>query len=102
MSFDCVANQARPKPNFRWFIGQTEIKGVKTDQELNKGTDGKADYVQTLKYFADPKHNGQELKCVVDHMAYSDAQLADKENEITKRLELLCECCEFTSVFYLI
>ena len=52
---------------------------------------GKRDYVQTLKYFPDPKHNGHDIKCVVEHTAYSEVAKNEKINEISRKLELYCK-----------
>ena len=49
---------------------------------------GKADYVQTIKYFPNAMHNGKDIKCVVSHEAYSAADLEVKRNEISRRFEL--------------
>lgn len=58
----------------------------------NEEDDGKSDYVSILKYYPDPKHNGQVLRCEVNHMAYSDVQLEGRENVADVRLVVLCEC----------
>ena len=67
------------------------FQGVTSDRIENEQSNGKKDYIQTLKYFGDPKHNGHKLTCVVSHMAYSEAQLAAEENKISMELELLCK-----------
>ena len=61
------------------------------DSAENDANDGKADYIQTLKYFANAKHNGQTLKCEVTHLGYSEAQKAEGANVITRNLELYCK-----------
>ena len=57
---------------------------------------GKRDYVQTLKYFPDPKHNGHDIKCVVEHTAYSEVAKNEKINEISRKLELYCKFILFS------
>ena len=92
MNVDCVAVQARPRPQFKWFIGTTEIQGEMVDSAENESNDGKADYIQTMKYLANAKHNGQILRCEVEHLGYTEAQKAEGANVITKNLELYCKC----------
>ena len=62
-----------------------------TDKQENEQANGKMDYVQTLKYYPDPKHNNHDLRCVVEHEAYTEAQINEKRNEISKKLELFCK-----------
>lgn len=45
-------------------------------------------YIQTFKYFPNAEHNGQSLRCEVDHMAYSEAQLENEENIVETQLDL--------------
>jgi hypothetical protein len=78
------------------------LQGVKDEKTLNKQKNGKADYRQTLKYFPDPKHNGKDIKCVVDHMAYTEANIATGLNEISKRLELTCKKLNFMTIYILL
>jgi hypothetical protein len=85
----CMAFGARPAPTFNWYIGQNLINGV--IEQTEEESEGKVNYVSTLKYFADPMHNGQELKCEVAHMGYSMAQLEDLENWATADLSLECK-----------
>jgi hypothetical protein len=62
-----------------------------TPSEANETPGGKADFTETLVYIADPNHNGQELRCVLEHMGYSLAQLEESDNIATQTLELLCK-----------
>lgn len=87
-NIDCVAAQTRPKPEFKWFIGNELVQGQTTDSEENMDDSGKGDYVQTLMYFPNALHNQKELKCVVDHEAYSTADLESQRNQIAKKFEL--------------
>lgn len=87
----CVAKAARPRPEFEWYIGETRIEGETTDSSEDVDEAGKGDFVQSLRYYADPRHNGQALKCVVTHPAYSKQQLADGDNTRQKLLQLFCE-----------
>jgi len=65
-------------------------------ESVNNWTpDGKADYLETLSYIASPYHNGEELRCVVDHIGYSQYQLVLEDNVARVRLEFLCKAfCE--------
>ena len=67
------------------------FQGEKVDSAENDGNDGKADYIQTLKYFPKTKHNGQTLKCEASHLGYSEMQKAEGVNIIEKNLELYCK-----------
>ncbi len=71
------------------FSGQAEKSTTVQNFDANSG---KGDYTQSLKYHAASKHNGQELKCAVDHEGYSKRQIQANVNEKKKTLKLLCEC----------
>ena len=91
LGVDCVAEAARPKPTFKWFIGDNEIQGTINDSVEKKQENGKADYVETLTYYADAKHNGKALRCEIIHAGYTEAQKERMENKIEKNLELFCK-----------
>ncbi|XP_059094957.1 cell adhesion molecule 1-like isoform X2 [Tigriopus californicus] len=84
---ECVALQTRPKPSFKWFIDSNPINAEFVDTQ-EEGGDGKVNYIQTFKYFPNAEHNGQSLRCEVDHMAYSEAQLENEENIVETQLDL--------------
>lgn len=67
------------------------LQGDVVDSEENQSPDGKADYTQIFSYIADPSHNGQKLRCYVDHLGYTEAQIESKENTAEADLELLCK-----------
>jgi hypothetical protein len=50
-----------------WYIGDTPIQGDIDEDEENSDSQGKADYIQTLTYYANSKHNGQRLRCEIEH-----------------------------------
>jgi len=83
----CEAKAARPAPVFKWFIGETEITGDVVNDEKDIGGD-KADYTSVLTYHAATKHNGQELRCQVEHEGYTQAQLAEGANRASLKLAL--------------
>ena len=56
---------------------------------------GKKNYIQTLKFYPNWKHDGKSLKCQVEHQAYTDAQKEDKENEAEVLLRVQCMCLLF-------
>ena len=58
---------------------------------MNQTPDGKADFIETLSYFADPSHNGQSLRCVLEQMGYTPQQIEMEENIAKLQLELLCK-----------
>lgn len=87
LSVDCVAEQARPAPEFVWYLGEEKLNaGKKT--EADKSDDGKANYVETLLYYPDSSHNGKKLRCEVNHQAYTEAQKQSKENEVDVLLQI--------------
>ena len=51
-------------------------------------TSGKADYKSTFTYYADKNHNQKELVCRVEHRGYTQAQVAEKQNEAKLRLNV--------------
>lgn len=87
VKIDCVAEQARPQPEFIWYLGNEELKAGKSKREENK-KEGKADYIETLKYFPDSKHNGKTLRCQVSHQAYTQVQKEEKKNEAELLLKI--------------
>ena len=66
-----------------------------TDTEENVDASGKGDYVQTLKYYAIARHNGQQLRCVVNHVAYSEMDKAEKRKHHASMHQkaLRCRLC---------
>ena len=70
---------------------QILFQGQVSDKEENVQENGKRDFVQTLTYFPDPKHNGHDIKCVVQHSAFTEAALSEGRNEVSKELELYCK-----------
>ena len=101
LDVECIAYQSRPKPEFRWFIGQTPIN-ANTEVIEENNNDGKVDYISRLSYYANVKHNNQELRCVVEHMAYTEVQKAEEFNVAKKVLELFCKLTLNPSNYYLI
>jgi hypothetical protein len=67
------------------------FQGEVTPSESNPTPDGKADFIESLSYFADPNHNGQSLRCVLDQMGYTPQQLEQDDNVVKLDLELLCK-----------
>lgn len=61
------------------------------DSIENEDGEGKADYVQTMRYFAASKHNGQTLRCQIEHMGYTDAQLQSGIDKAEKALTIYCK-----------
>eukprot|EP00095_Tigriopus_kingsejongensis_P001483 maker-scaffold124_size330879-snap-gene-1.22 protein:Tk01483 transcript:maker-scaffold124_size330879-snap-gene-1.22-mRNA-1 annotation:"fasciclin-3 precursor" len=90
VDLECVASDTRPRPTFKWFIDSNPLDGefVDSEEDGEDGENGKMVYVQTFKYFPNAIHNGQSLRCEVDHMAYSEAQLANNENVVETNLDL--------------
>ena len=77
------------------------LQGEVNDKEENVQQNGKRDFVQTLKYFPDPKHNGHDIKCVVEHSAYTEATLNERRNEVSRKLELYCKFIKFLNCTFL-
>ena len=73
------------------YIKHLCLQGETNEKEENIQQNGKRDYVQTLKYFPDPKHNGHDIKCQVEHSAYTEATLSEGRNEVSRKLELYCK-----------
>ena len=65
-----MATEARPRAEFTWFIGSTQLN-ANVQQREEVGTDGKMTYISTLEYNAAPKHSGDMLKCQVNHLGYT-------------------------------
>jgi len=84
---DCVATEARPRAEFKWYIGSTELNANVENRE-EEGTDGKMTYISTLEYNAAPKHSGQMLKCEVNHMGFTMQAIADESNIAQASLDL--------------
>jgi hypothetical protein len=80
VAVDCVAEQARPPPQFQWFLGEDELKAEITPRSEEKDG-GKKDYIETLKYYPNQDHDGKTLRCEVTHQAYTQVQKQGKENE---------------------
>jgi len=79
---NCVTSGARPTPKFIWYIGNDKLNAnteVIEEDGLVKSS---------LEYNADPIHNGQQLKCEIEHMGYTTQALADAENEVSAELDL--------------
>ena len=82
---NCVTSGARPTPKFIWYIGNDKLNAnteVIEEDGLVKSS---------LEYNADPIHNGQQLKCQIEHMGYTTQALADAENEVSAELDLSCK-----------
>jgi len=84
---DCVASGSRPAPEFNWYIGNEKIRANAVNSEATDDN-GDIKYMSKLEYNADPKHNGQQLKCEVEHMGYSLQQITDQENFAEADLDL--------------
>ncbi len=70
----------------------TMLQGEIIEGEENvDGKTGKGDFLSTLKYFPDVKHNGQQIKCIAEHQGYTSQQIEQKANEVQKQLELFCK-----------
>jgi len=98
---DCVATEARPRAEFTWFIGTTQLNAnVQNREEV--GTDGKMTYISTLEYNAAPKHSGDMLKCQVNHLGYTMQALEDQSNiaEATLDLKFMPEMKKQPEPFY--
>jgi hypothetical protein len=80
VSVDCIAEQARPKPEFVWYLGGEPLSGATSINEKNPAN-GKADYIETLRYYPKQNHDGKKLKCEVKHSAYTEADTATNKNE---------------------
>ena len=87
---DCVASGSRPAPEFNWYIGNEKIKANAVNSEATDDN-GDIKYMSKLEYNADPKHNGQQLKCEVEHMGYSLQEITDQENWAEADLDLQCK-----------
>ncbi len=59
--------------------------------KINPTSDGKADFIESLLYFADLDHNGQSLRCVLDHVGYTPQQLEVEDNVAKLDLDILCK-----------
>ena len=70
------------------------LQGDLTNSEENP-QNGRRDFVQTIKYFPEFKHNDQVLKCVVNHPEYTKAAINEGRNMVEKKLELRGKfaCC---------
>jgi len=79
---NCVTSGARPAPKFIWYIGNDKLN-ANTEVIEENGL-----VKSSLEYNADPIHNGQSLKCEIEHMGYTTAALADSENEVAAELDL--------------
>ena len=90
LKVDCVATEARPRAEFKWYIGSTELN-ANVDNREEEGTDGKMTYISTLEYNAAPKHSGQMLKCEVNHMGFTMQAIADESNIAQASLDLKCK-----------
>ena len=82
---NCVTSGARPAPKFIWYIGNDKLN-ANTEVIEENGL-----VKSSLEYNADPIHNGQSLKCEIEHMGYTTAALADSENEVAAELDLTCK-----------
>ena len=89
---DCVAVGGRPAPTFNWYIGDQKLNA---NIEPSEETDEKGVilYKSQVEYNADPKHNGQNLRCEVVHMGYTTQQMADSQNLLQAMLNLQCTGC---------
>ncbi len=89
---DCVAIGSRPKPIFSWFIGDTKLNAETTESRENYDDAAeKGDYVSTLTYHGDTRHNGQDVRCEVEHGGYTAQQIEAGENKQMRKLDLFCE-----------
>jgi len=79
---NCVTSGARPAPKFIWYIGNDKLN-ANTEVIEENGL-----VKSSLEYNADPIHNGQQLKCEIEHMGYTTQALADSENEVSAELDL--------------
>ena len=64
IEFECLALGARPAPEFRWYVGEAEVKegDVEDRPEEVAQPDGKRDYAQVLKYTVSPKDMGKNIR----------------------------------------
>lgn len=62
VSVSCIGSGSRLDFDFQWFIGTTLLE-TNIDERKEENESGKLTYMSTLEYNADPKHNGQILKC---------------------------------------
>jgi len=85
----CVAVGVRPAPKFVWTIGEVSMDA---ERETNNGEfdekTGKGTYGEIFKYYPEKFHNGEQLKCTVDHTGYNLEQIENKENEVTADLSV--------------
>lgn len=88
LELECVTYGVRPRPSFKWMIGNTAVDGMKENTE-DIDDSGKGTYGQKLEYFAIPKHNGQKLKCIVTHDAYTEQDIRAGKNTVEKTIEVL-------------
>ena len=88
LDLECATYDARPKPSFKWMIGNTPANGLKEDTEELDET-GKGTFTQKFKYYAIPKHNGQKIKCIVTHEGYSDQDIQAGKNVVEKSIEVM-------------
>ena len=65
--------------------------GKKSSTSDNTNNNGKANYIETLKYFPSFKHDGKKLRCEVTHEAYSKVALENNENEADVVLKITCK-----------
>ena len=52
---------------------------------------GRKDFTATLQYYPTAKHDGKDLRCQVNHPAYSAAQKEKKENMAQVALKIQCK-----------
>lgn len=79
VSVDCIAAEAIVKPDFQWFLGNDPLNAVSKVNAADK-EGGRKDFTATLQYYPTAKHDGKDLRCQVNHPAYSAAQKEKKEN----------------------
>jgi hypothetical protein len=87
LAIDCIAEKARPKPIFEWYLGGAPLKGTKTPNTPVL-ENGKADHIETLRYYPDSKHDEKKLSCKDVHEAYTEVQLNQKDNEAEVLLKI--------------
>ncbi len=61
---NCNSDEARPMPNFKWMIGDVELKDAVVSETKNLD---ESKWSQTLTYTPMYKHANETLRCVIAH-----------------------------------
>jgi hypothetical protein len=68
-----------------------KFKAKVNASKINPTSDGKADFVESLSYIADHTHNGQSLRCILEHVGYTPQHIKAEDNVAKLDLEILCK-----------